>query len=103
MAGFEIGPEAQQTAKVMAAGGFGAGVLIYLRNPGSLVRTGGLFAIGIGNAVIFTGTLADWLHLGEVQLAAAVGLLSKGVADAALRAVEKADILSILPFTKGAK
>lgn len=98
MAGFELGPEAQETAKVMAAGGFGAGVLVFLRHPGSLLRVAMLFAIGIGMAAIFTAPLAGWLHLGEVQVAAGIGLLGKGIADAALRAAEDAELLSFLPF-----
>ena len=88
---FGMSAEAAQTAKVMASGGFGAGILVYLRHPGSLLRAALLWAIGIGIAVIFAQPAAAWSGFGEIQVAALLGLLGKGAAIGLLNAIEKLD------------
>lgn len=88
---FGIGAEAAQAAKVAAAGGFGAGVLVYLRHPGSMLRAGMLWAIGVGIASIFSAVLARWSGFGEVQCAAVLGLVGKAIATGILTAIEKLD------------
>jgi hypothetical protein len=88
---FGIGAEAAQVAKVAAAGGFGAWVLVYLRHPGSLLRAVFLVSIGVGIASIFADPLSDWIGLKEVQAAALLGLVGKGIAEGVLKAIEKVD------------
>lgn len=88
---FGLSAEAAQTAKVMASGGFGAGILVYLRRPGSLLRAAMLWAIGVGIAVIFAHPAAKWSGFGEIQIAALLGLLGKGAATGLLNAIEKLD------------
>lgn len=88
---FGLSAEAAQTAKVMASGGFGAGVLVYMRHPGSFVRAAMLWAIGVGIAVIFAIPASEWSGFGEIQVAALLGLLGKGAAAGLLNAIEKLD------------
>lgn len=89
--------EQTQIARVVASGGFGAGVLIYLRHPGTAVRAVALFAMGCGNAAIFTSTVAPLvagMGIGEIPVAAALGLLGKAFAEKALGVVERLDLMS---------
>lgn len=97
---FTFGPEAAQAAKVATAGGFGAAVLVYLRHPGSLVRAMVVIAIGVGMATIFSASLAGYLGMGEVQVAALLGLVGKGVAEGLLRWVDGFDFGKLLPGRK---
>jgi len=96
-----LGPEGTQTAKVMAGGGFGAAVLIYLRHPGTLCRGAGMIGIGLGCAALFGETLAGLTGLGEVQAGAVLGLVAKAVAEGLLRAVERFDFAALIPIKKG--
>lgn len=97
---FSFGPEAAQAAKVATAGGFGAAVLVYLRHPGSLVRAMVVIAIGVGMATIFSASLSAYLGMGEVQVAAMLGLLGKGVAEGLLRWEDGFDFGKLLPGRK---
>lgn len=90
--------EQAEAAKVIAAGGFGAAVLIHLRHPGSAVKAASLFFIGCGNAAIFTETVVVMLpnawHVSEIPVAAALGLLGKSAASKALNGFENFDIFA---------
>ena len=97
---FSFGPESAQAAKVATAGGFGAAVLVYLRHPGSLVRAMVVIAIGVGMATIFSASLSAYLGMGEVQVAALLGLLGKGVAEGLLRWEDGFDFGKLLPGRK---
>ena len=97
---FGITAEAAGAAKVAAAGGFGASILIYLRHPGTLLRAAMLIAIGVGLATIFADTAANWIGMGKVQAAALLGLMGKGVAAGLLNAIDKFDFGKILPGRK---
>ncbi len=97
---FGLSAEAAQTAKVMASGGFGAGVLVYMRHPGSLLRAAMLWAIGVGIAVIFSHPASEWSGFGEIQVAALLGLLGKAAAAGLLNAIEKADFSRLVPGGK---
>lgn len=88
---FGLSAEAAQTAKVMASGGFGAGVLVYMRHPGTFLRAAMLWAIGVGIATIFSHPASEWIGVGQVQVAALLGLLGKGAATGLLNAIEKLD------------
>lgn len=97
---FGISAEAAGAAKVAAAGGFGASILIYLRHPGTLLRAAMLIAIGVGLALIFATPLAKWTGLSEIPAAALLGLLGKGIAEGLLRWVDAFDFGKILPGRK---
>lgn len=97
---FGISAEAAGAAKVAAAGGFGASILIYLRHPGTLLRAAMLIAIGVGLALIFATPLAKWTGLSENPAAALLGLLGKGIAEGLLRWVDAFDFGKILPGRK---
>lgn len=97
---FGITAEAAGAAKVAAAGGFGASILIYLRHPGTLLRAAMLIAIGVGLALIFATPLAKWTGLSENPAAALLGLLGKGIAEGLLRWVDAFDFGKILPGRK---
>lgn len=97
---FGITAEAAGAAKVAAAGGFGASILIYLRHPGTLLRAAMLIAIGVGLALIFATPLAKWTGLSENPAAALLGLLGKGIAEGLLRWVDNLDFGKFLPGRK---
>jgi len=92
---WEPSPEQAQALKIMAAGGFGALVLVYLRHPGTLFRVGCMVAIGIGMASIFTHDIAAILGLREVPVAAVIGLGSKAIAEKALKWAEALDFAKL--------
>lgn len=97
---FSLGPEAAQAAKVATAGGFGAAVLVYLRHPGTLIRAALVIAIGVGTASIFAASLSGYFGMGEVQVAALLGLVGKGIAEGLLRLVDNLDFGKFLPGRK---
>lgn len=97
---FGMSAEAAQTAKVMASGAFGAGAMVYLRHPGTLLRAAMLWSIGVGIATIFSHPAAEWSGFGEIQVAALLGLLGKGAAAGLLNAVEKVDFARFMPGGK---
>ena len=97
---FGLGAEAAQAAKVATAGGFGAAVLAYLRHPGTLVRATMMVVMGMGMATIFSAPLSGYIGLGEVQVAALLGLLGKGAAEGLLRWVDGLDFGKWLPGRK---
>lgn len=82
-------------AKVAAAGGWGALVFMHLRHPGSLVHAGGCLLTGVGTASFFTTAAAaacpGWVPLGEVQIAAVLGVLGVPLWLGAVKAVERFD------------
>lgn len=95
-----LSADAAQAAKVAAAGGFGSGVLVYLRHPGTIVRAGLLVAIGVGIASIFAEPFSSLTGLSVVQAGALLGLVGKGIAEGFLRAIEKMDFSAWLPGKK---
>lgn len=98
---FGLSAEAAQTAKVMASGGFGAALYVYLRHPGSMLRAAFLWAIGVGVATIFTDPASSWSGFGQVPTAAVLGLLGKAVAAGLVNAIEKTDFGRFIPGGKG--
>lgn len=100
MADWNITPEQAENAKVIAAGGLGTLTLIYLRHPGSLLRAAFLFAIGLGTAVMLAGVTSELTGWPTIPCAYAVGLLGKTAADGILRAIEKFDFSSLMPWRK---
>lgn len=97
---FGLSAEAAQTAKVMASGGFGAAVFVYLRHPGSLLRAVMLWVIGVGVATIFAAEVAAWSGFHQVTVAALLGLLGKAVAAGLVGAIEKTDFGRFIPGGK---
>ena len=93
----QVAPEQAQAVKVAVSGGFGAGVAVFLRHPGSFLRGAGMLAIGVGAAAIFAEDAAALIGMGKIQAGALVGLLGKGVAEGLLRAVERLDFGAWLP------
>jgi len=98
---FGLSADAAQTAKVMASGGFGAAVFVYLRHPGSLIRALFLWGIGVGVAVIFTPEMSAWSGFHQVPVAALLGLLGKAAASGMVSAIEKTDFGRFIPGGKG--
>jgi hypothetical protein len=88
---FGFGAEAAQAAKVAAAGGFGAGVMLYIKHPGTLLRASLGVVVGVGIASIFAQSVSVWFGWGEVQVAAMLGLLGKGAATGLLNAIDRID------------
>lgn len=95
-----ITPEQAQTAKLMAAGGFGAMVYAHLRHSGTLVRAAGAMLTGIGIATLFTGPVLPlvpaWLGFGDVQVAALLGLAGNALAASVLKLIENFDLSGVI-------
>jgi len=92
----DITPEQAQIAVKALAGGFGAGVAVYLRHPGSIIRVVAMFAIGIGMAVIFTDPIVALLGFSEAATGAAIGICGIPIANSALKAAERLDLASLV-------
>ncbi|WP_408591206.1 hypothetical protein [Novosphingobium sp.] len=99
--GYQITPDDTETAKVMASGGFGAMVLVYLRHPGTLIRAVAMIAVGIGIASIFSATVASITGFGKVQVAAVLGMVGLVIARRIIEWIEGLDITALLPWKKG--
>lgn len=81
---------------MIAAGGFGALVLIYLRHPGTILRAVAHVLIAMGMALTFTELVADMLGLQTTPVAVGIGLMGKAIAEAALKWAEKLDLSGVL-------
>jgi len=100
MADWGFSPQEAQQAKVIAAGGLGTLTLIYLRHPGSMIRAGFLFVIGLCTAYVLAGDVAEATGLPIVPVAYGVGLLGKAGAEGVLKAVERLDFARWLPWKR---
>lgn len=82
-------------AKVAAAGGWGALVFMHLRHPGSLIHAVGCLLTGVGTASLFPSSAAAaspaWSPLGEVQVAAVLGVLGVPLWLGIVKAAERFD------------
>ena len=85
-------PEEAQAAKIAAAGGFGAMLLIYLRHPGHWFRALAQIVFGIGQAMIFAQLAADWSGLPVVPVSALIGLCGTKLAERLLKSAERAEL-----------
>jgi hypothetical protein len=101
MAEWQPSPETVENAKVMAAGGFGALVFVFLRHPGTVLRALMHVGIGMGLALVFADMVVDWFGLSIIPAAVLIGHLGKPVAESALRAAEKLEISTVFKVTKG--
>ena len=89
-------------AQVMVGGAVGAGLRLYLRPAGSLLRACFTGALCIGSASVFGPTAAKWLAWASINQAgsgAVVALVTLTVAEGVLRAVEKFDFMAF--FRRG--
>lgn len=94
---FGVGTE---NAQLILGGAVGAGLRIYLRPAGRLVRNVATGVLCIGAASVFGHDVQAWLPLNMAAAGGVVALGCLGVAEGILRAVERVDFLSLLKREK---
>ena len=98
---FGLGQEGAAQVKTVIGGGLGAAFLVYLRHPGTLLKAGILFELGMGSGSIFGPIVHDLIAFNLAASGAMAALCSLPVASGILRALEKLDFAAMLPGKKG--
>lgn len=83
-------------AQVIAGGAVGAGLRLYLRPAGSIARSVVTFALCVGSASAFGQNVQSLTGLNAGGAGGVVALVSLGVAEGILRAVERFDFAGLL-------
>jgi hypothetical protein len=83
-------------AQMIAGGAVGAGLRLYLRPAGKLLRNVFTVGICIASAAVFGPAIRPWFDINAEAVGGIVALVSLGVAEGILSAIEKFDFAGLL-------
>lgn len=92
----EIAGFAAEQAQVIVGGAVGAGLRLYLRPAGSIMRAVITGVLCIASASVFGPTAQAWLPLNQAGCGAAVAFVTLTVAEGVLKAIERFDFGALL-------
>ena len=92
--------EGSQQAQLAVGGGLGSALRVYIKHPGTLVKSAAMLVLGIGSASIFGTTVQPLIGWNLPATGALIGLLGVGVAEGVVRAVDAFDYGKLLGKAK---